>query len=252
MDNQLIPFNKATIDSREVAEMVDKRHDNLVRDIDGYVSIMGHSSNMRIDEFFIESSYSAGTGKSYKCFLVTKKGCEMIANKMTGEKGVLFTAAYVTKFEAMENIIQNILPAELLNDPIIAIRYQQIQMSQRIQQVENDIDENKVQTAVALEKTEQLGKRIDLVAGVTLEGTPQQQLNTLVRRYAAQKRIQYDAAWNEFKQSFNNAFCTNLKTKRDNYMQRNGLKALTIPEYLTRTGQIDDALRVAKRMVDQC
>ena len=26
----------------------------------------------------------------------------MVANKMTGEKGVLFTAAYVTKFEEME------------------------------------------------------------------------------------------------------------------------------------------------------
>ena len=31
--------------------------------------------------------------------------CDMVANKMTGEKGVLFTAAYVTKFEEMEKEI---------------------------------------------------------------------------------------------------------------------------------------------------
>jgi phage antirepressor YoqD-like protein len=30
----------------------------------------------------------------------------MVANKMTGEKGVLFTAAYVTKFEEMEKALQ--------------------------------------------------------------------------------------------------------------------------------------------------
>lgn len=90
------------VDSREVAEMVDKRHDNLVRDIDGYVSILNQTSNLRTDHFFIESSYQAGTGKKYKSYLITRKGCDMVANKMTGEKGILFTATYVAKFEEME------------------------------------------------------------------------------------------------------------------------------------------------------
>lgn len=31
----------------------------------------------------------------------------MVANKMTGEKGILFTAAFVTRFEEMENIIRS-------------------------------------------------------------------------------------------------------------------------------------------------
>jgi hypothetical protein len=29
-------------------------------------------------------------------------GCEMVANKLTGERGILFTAAYVTRFNEME------------------------------------------------------------------------------------------------------------------------------------------------------
>lgn len=89
-------------DSREVAEMTGKRHDHLIRDIEGYVSILNQTPNLGADQFFIESTYGAGTGKSYKCYLLTRKGCDMVANKMTGEKGVLFTAAYVTKFEEME------------------------------------------------------------------------------------------------------------------------------------------------------
>ena len=36
------------------------------------------------------------------CYLISKMGCEVIGNKLTGEKGILFTVAYVTKFNAME------------------------------------------------------------------------------------------------------------------------------------------------------
>lgn len=93
-------------DSREVAEMTDKRHDNLVRDIDGYAAILGHSSDLRADDFFIADTYQAGTGKEYRHYWLTRKGCDMVANKMTGTKGVLFTATYVTKFEEMEKTLQ--------------------------------------------------------------------------------------------------------------------------------------------------
>lgn len=57
--------------------------------------------------FFIESSYKSDDGsRTYPCYLLTKQGCEMVANKLTGEKGVLFTAAYVQKFNAMEKHIK--------------------------------------------------------------------------------------------------------------------------------------------------
>lgn len=93
---------KLLVDSREVSQMTGKRHDHLIRDIDGYVSILNQNPNLGADNFFVEGTYEAGTGKSYKCYLLTRKGCDMVANKMTGEKGVLFTAAYVTQFEEME------------------------------------------------------------------------------------------------------------------------------------------------------
>ena len=35
-------------------------------------------------------------------FLVTKKGCEFIAHKMTGQKGTEFTARYINRFHEME------------------------------------------------------------------------------------------------------------------------------------------------------
>lgn len=90
------------LDSREVAEMVGMRHADLMRNIDHYIEVMGQNAKLRSDDFFIKQTYTAGTGKQYKRYDITKKGCEMVANKLTGEKGILFTAEYVERFNQME------------------------------------------------------------------------------------------------------------------------------------------------------
>ena len=96
------------VDSRQVAEMIGKQHKNLLRDIAGYIETIRNSTELKFEpsDFFIESSYKDSTGRTLPCYLLTKKGCDMVANKMTGEKGVLFTAAYVTAFEAMRHHIE--------------------------------------------------------------------------------------------------------------------------------------------------
>lgn len=97
------------VDSREVAEMIEKRHDHLIRDIKGYIEILGKSTtpNLGALDFFIPNTYQDGKGEARPCYLITRKGCDMVANKMTGEKGVLFTATYVTRFEEMEHQIKH-------------------------------------------------------------------------------------------------------------------------------------------------
>ncbi len=93
-------------DSREVANMIGKRHSDLLRDIQAYNRIL-ENAKLRSHDFFIHSTYKAeGNKKDYGCYLLTRKGCDMVANKMTGEKGVLFTAEYVSKFEEMEKKLQ--------------------------------------------------------------------------------------------------------------------------------------------------
>lgn len=97
--------NVDVVDSRSVARMVGKQHKHLLRDISGYTEILSKAAepNFGPSDFFIESTYQDVTGRTLPCYLLTKKGCDMVANKMTGEKGVLFTAAYVTAFESMRS-----------------------------------------------------------------------------------------------------------------------------------------------------
>ena len=103
MDLKIVKHgNQLVVDSRDVAEMVEKRHADLMRDIENYNQIL-ENAKLRSQDFFILSSYKTeGNNKTYPCYLITKKGCDMVANKMTGEKGILFTARYIEKFYEME------------------------------------------------------------------------------------------------------------------------------------------------------
>lgn len=104
-DLTLIQQNgSAYIDSREVAALIGKQHFHLMRDIAGYAQTLekANQSNFGLVDFFLESSYLDSKGETRPCYLISKMGCEMVANKLTGEKGVLFTAAYVSKFNEME------------------------------------------------------------------------------------------------------------------------------------------------------
>ena len=109
MDLTIINQNgKLLADSKEVAEMIGKQHKNLLRDIQGYIKVISNNPDLGTSNFFIESSYKqAGNGKENPCYLLTKQGCEMVANKMTGEKGILFTAEYVQAFNKMEKFSQS-------------------------------------------------------------------------------------------------------------------------------------------------
>lgn len=106
-------LGKATITTLDVAEMMEIEHKELLRKLDGrkdrkgYVEILTESQ-MALSDFFIPSTYRDSSGKENKCYEVTKLGCDFLANKFTGEKGVLFTARYAKRFHEMENQLQQI------------------------------------------------------------------------------------------------------------------------------------------------
>lgn len=92
---------KTTITSLEVTQMVGKKHNELLKDIRRYIEQFGEGKIPHTD-FFKESTYITEQNKTLPCFLVTKKGCEFIAHKLTGQKGTEFTARYINRFHEME------------------------------------------------------------------------------------------------------------------------------------------------------
>lgn len=92
------------INSREVAEMVGKEHKNLIRDIRNYKDLLTEL-NFEPSEYFVEDCYQDATGRTLICYKVSKKGCEFIAHKLTGQKGAEFTAKYIERFHEMQDHI---------------------------------------------------------------------------------------------------------------------------------------------------
>lgn len=122
------------LDSREVAEMVGKEHNKLLRDIRVYITQLD-ASKVGHTDFFTESQYTDKSNRQKPCYLVTKKGCEFIAHKMTGVKGTEFTAKYINRFHEMEDTIKTQLPQG--NDLIaLAVIEAQKMIAERDKQIE--------------------------------------------------------------------------------------------------------------------
>lgn len=106
-----------TITTMEIADMIGVKHWQIIRKLEGnndrkgYVDIL-NDNQMVVVDYFIKSSYIDVKGETRPCYLVTKLGCDFLANKFTGEKGVLFTARYVKRFDEMEQALKTpyILP----------------------------------------------------------------------------------------------------------------------------------------------
>ena len=109
--NELINRNEKvkTISSREVAKMMEVRHDNLMNKIEKHTAILQKVTDLKIkvSDLWQVNSYKDSTGRSLKEYQVTKKGCEFLAHKTTGEKGDIFTIRYMDRFEEMEKIINS-------------------------------------------------------------------------------------------------------------------------------------------------
>lgn len=196
-----------TVDSRAVADMIEKDHAHLLRDIKGYAETLDNGENPRLDSlnFFIPHAYSVeGNNKIYPCYLLTRKGCDMVANKMTGEKGILFTAEYVTRFEEMEKSIKSVSSLEALQQTVKVLSEHENRINQLDDKVNNQItvtyfQAKEIQFAVA-------GRVIELLGGKgsldykELKGSYFQQLHHDLKdrlgvpSYRDIRKIDYDAA----------------------------------------------------------
>lgn len=117
--------NILVVESREIARTMGKRHTDLLRDIDNYISHMTTPQNtLDADlrsvqnplDFFILHSYKDKSGKKNKCYLLTEMGCQFVALKNTGVKGTLFAAAFIKEFNRMKQHILEMQTVEWQNN----------------------------------------------------------------------------------------------------------------------------------------
>ena len=153
-------LQQKSITSIEVAEMVEKDHSDLLKDIRRYTSNLNEGKISPV-EFFTESTYLDAKREERPCYMVTKKGCEFIGNKLTGAKGAVFTAKYINRFHEMEDVIQNNLldglstemKALIMQDKKLQAVVEHItQTDSRVENLENNMTIDYGQQLVVREK----------------------------------------------------------------------------------------------------
>lgn len=130
-----VNIEQKTLTSVEVAEMVGKPHNDLMKDIRRYTSQF-NEGNISHVEFFTENTYLDKKGQERPCYLVTKKGCEFIAHKLTGVKGTEFTAKYINRFHELEEHVQK--PRTAL-EQIALLAQGALELEEKVDSVEHEV-----------------------------------------------------------------------------------------------------------------
>jgi Rha family phage regulatory protein len=227
-----IQNDRPVTDSLTVAESFEKRHDNVLKDI----RELGCSEEFRLLNFE-ESTYINQQNKEMPKYYITEQGFTLLVMGYTGQKAMQFKEKYIMEFHRMrEEIQKQKLPATL--EDLIIMQAQSVK-------------EIKARVASLEEKTKIANHRIDNLDAVDTIGDLQQRLNSMIRKLAQQEGVLYSSAWKMFTQAYNTAYRTNLKLALSNYANTHQLKKLTKPEYLSRTGKLEDAIRVADKLLNK-
>jgi len=231
LENGLVPVyrseNGQAVSARELHEFLEVGKDftSWVKD---RISKYGFTEN---EDFivFTENGENLGRPKTeYILTLDTAKEIAMVQNNEKGSQARKYFIAVEKKFKE--------LPKLMTTEEMIILQAQ-------------SVGELKLKVTLIGDKADKLTERFNNLDKVNITGSPRQRLKLMVDKYSHDNGVTYSTGWNEFKIRYNTAYHTNVELKKKFFMNKNKLKTLTNPDYLERIGLIEDALRVADKMI---
>ena len=123
------------VTSRQVAVDFDKRHSDVIEKIEELIKTENSVMTM-----FIESSYKAGTGKSYKEYLITRDGFSLLVMGFTGSRALQWKLKYIEAFNKMEQALKEpqkqLTPIEMMELQFKILKEQ----GQKLDEVEEKVE----------------------------------------------------------------------------------------------------------------
>ena len=180
-----------TLTSLEVAEMVDRRHDQVLRDIDTIIKHFG-DDHKSVGNYFMQDEYKDALNRVKPCYRLTKKGCELYSTRMTGEKGTQFAVAYIERFNKMENHIkQESLP---INNTKLLLETA-LKHEERIENMESDVNMLKDTMRIDSRQESNISRNAKRAVINALGGKKSKAYGTMSRKV-------FGRFWAEFKRYF--------------------------------------------------
>lgn len=115
-------YDTARVDSLFVAELFEKNHKEVLRDIRKITDPLSGLSEEFRQRNFAPSSYRNQQNKKQPCYYLTRDGFTMLVMGYTGQKAMQFKELYIKRFNEMESMIKSLVMARqefpLLTDNI--------------------------------------------------------------------------------------------------------------------------------------
>ena len=227
---------KQTITSIEIAEMMDVSHKTLLRKIDGSKDRSGYAEiltkhQMVLSDYFISSTYKDKSGKENKCYLVTKLGCDFLANKFTGEKGILFTAKYVKRFDEMEKKLDNTYKLPTTYKEAL------LQLVEQVEENEKLLEDN--------------NHKQEVINGLT-DDIDIYKKKDVINRICRRRNGNYANRYKELYKCFRENFHIDLEARCEGYNLKQIKKKdqLSVIKYAEQFGYIDDLYSCCKKLFE--
>ncbi|MFD2869858.1 Rha family transcriptional regulator [Kurthia populi] len=223
-----------TITSLEVAEMVGREHKNVMQDIRKISADLGQLK-IQPSSYFTESTYKNNQNKTQPMFLLTKQGCELYGNRMTGIEGTAFAIKYIERFNEMEQVIQHNLPTDPLELALTAA----LDTRKEVAAIKEDVDYLKDNMRINTYQEKTLQDIVKRKAMKALGG-----YKSLAYEMLANKVFR--AAWRDFKNHFGISTYKELPAKRFdegvkllNYWEPGASLRMDIESYQNQQSLID-------------
>ncbi len=236
--NELVQVDNEQVvtESRKVAENFGRPHKDVLESIRGILAAENSAA-----KFFYETTYE-NRGKQYPMYLMNRDGFSLLVMGFTGAKAMQWKIKYIEAFNEMERQLkeQPKSQIDILVESAKALQRQERELARLRLDTEEIRKEQKIQSS-----------RIDTLNGVCTEGTKRQKLVAMVQAYAAKNGLTYREGWHRFKAAYNTAYRTSIGNSISYYVKENGLKKKpSVPEFLEKKGLLDDALRIADKLLN--
>lgn len=178
-------------DSLTVAEVFDKEHARVMRDIRD----LQCSDSFRVGNF-AESTYINGQGREMPKYLITEQGFTLLAMGYTGQRAMEFKERYISEFDRMRQQLQNGVPSLSPNQAMAIALQQTAEMMTKVPVLESRIGnlENTMTIDYGQQRSlRKLGNEVvmDLVGGK----------NSVAYKKFASKA--FNELWKHYKNTFN-------------------------------------------------
>ena len=136
--------DQPVVSSLQVAKSFGKRHDHVLRDIQGLIGGVDGSQSPKLgSELFYLTEYTTDRGRTYPMYLMNRDGFSLLVMGFTGPEALEWKLKYIQAFNAME---------QKLNSPEYVMKRALTMADEKIKALEQKIenDKPKVQFAEAI------------------------------------------------------------------------------------------------------